>query len=151
MKIWRLGSVALHCLTCATWHVGNGGDPMAWPCTAPRAFCTRRLQDGARALIVEGPKGLADGARTLSFAAPDASGFLQFIHGEGQHCVLGENYDLRASGGSIASAPPRRAAAGTPALRGASALALGGSSGSLREALPSAFPRQEVWRGRPEG
>ena len=176
MKIWRLGSVALHCLTCATWHDGNGGDPMAWPCTAPRACCTRGLQDGARALIVEGPKGLADGAKTLSFAALDASGFLlsaqqepgrircgkrqgpgtiggflQFIHGEGQHCVLGENYDLRASGGSIASAPPRRAAAGTPALRGASALALGGSSGSLREALPSAFPRQEVWRGRPEG
>ena len=49
---------------------------MAWPCTAPRAFCTRRPQDCARALIVEGPKGLADGARTISFAAPDASGFL---------------------------------------------------------------------------
>ena len=76
MKIWRLGSVALHCLTCATWHDGNGGDPMAWPCTAPRACCTRGLQDGARALIVEGPKGLADGAKTLSFAALDASGFL---------------------------------------------------------------------------
>ena len=75
VEIWRLGSVALHYLTCATWHVGNGGEPMAWPCTAPRAFCTRRLQDGARALIVEGPK-LADGARTLSFAAPVASGFL---------------------------------------------------------------------------
>ena len=59
MKIWRLGSVALHCLTCATWHDGNGGDPMAWPCTAPRACCTRGLQDGARALVVEGPKGFA--------------------------------------------------------------------------------------------
>ena len=78
-------------------------------------------------------------------------GFLQFIHGEGQRGVLGENYDPRASDGSVASAPPGRAVAGTPALRGPSALAQGSSSGSLREALPSAFPRQGVWRGQPKG
>ena len=55
---------------------GTGVNQWRGPALPPRAFCTRRLQDGARALIVEWPKGLTDGARTLSFAAPDASGFL---------------------------------------------------------------------------
>ena len=55
---------------------GTGVNQWRGPALPPRAFCTRRLQDGARALIVEGPTGLADGARTLSFHTQDVPGLL---------------------------------------------------------------------------
>ena len=86
VKNWRLGSVALQYLTCATWHVGNGGGPVARPWTAPRAFCARRLEDGARALIVDGAQEPADGAQTVFFDAPDASGFLLAAQQEPAQC-----------------------------------------------------------------
>ena len=74
VEIWRLGSVTVHNLTCATWHVGNGGEPMARPWTAPRVFCARVLEDGARALIVDGPPEPAHGRRTLFFTHRMRSG-----------------------------------------------------------------------------
>ena len=56
----------------------------AW--TAPRAFCARKLEDGARAPIVDGPQETADDARTLLLDAPDASGFLLAAQQEPAQC-----------------------------------------------------------------
>ena len=86
VKNWRPGSVALHNLTCATWHVGNAGGPVARP-GLPRAHSARACyEDGARALIVDGPQEPAEDARTLLLDAPDASGFLLAAQQEPAQC-----------------------------------------------------------------